>query len=72
MGGLLKAGSGFRILKKWTSSSRPREADALDRLENRGAGMSAKQRAAFLARESAKETSGNGLQANTPLSSRYA
>jgi hypothetical protein len=67
MGGLGKA-----KLFGWLSSSRPREADALDRLEGRGAKMSAKQRAEFLAREQAKETSGNGLQANTPLSSRYA
>jgi hypothetical protein len=72
MGGLFKAGSGFSILKKWTSSSRPRAADALDKLEGRGAKMNAKQRAEFLAREDAKEVKGNGLAANTPLSSRYA
>lgn len=56
----------------WFKSSRPRAADALDKLEDRGAGMSAKQRAEFLAREDAKEVRGNGLGANTPLSSRYA
>ena len=72
MGALFKAGSGIHILKEWTSSSRPRKADALDRLEGRGAKMSAKQRAEFLAREDAKEVRGNGLAANTPLSSRYA
>lgn len=72
MGSLFKAGSGFSLLKKWGSSSRPRAADALDRLEGRGAKMSAKQREQFLAREDAKEVVGNGLAANTPLSSRYA
>jgi len=71
MGGIFKEASGFRILKKWTSSSRPREADALDRLEDRGAGMSAKQRAEFLARESAKESAAPGIQARSPLSTRY-
>jgi hypothetical protein len=72
MGGLFKKASGFALLKKWGSSSRPRAADALDRLQDRGAGMSAQQRAEFLAREDAKEVTGNGLGARTPLSSRYA
>lgn len=71
MGGLLKKSSAFHMFKEWTSSSRPRTSP-YDKLEAGGAKMTAKQRAAFLARESAKETSGNGLQANTPLSSRYA
>ena len=55
----------------WFDSSRPKTS-AFDKLENRGAGMSAEQRASFLAREQSKESSGNGLAANTPLSSRYA
>ena len=72
MGGLFGRLKSASLLKSWTSSSRPREADALDKLEGRGANMTAKQRAEFLAREGAKESSGNGLAANTPLSSRYA
>ena len=67
MGGLGKS-----KLFGWLSSSRPRAADALDKLEGRGAKMNAKQRADFLRRESFKESSGDGLAANTPLSSRYA
>jgi DNA-binding transcriptional regulator PaaX len=55
----------------WFDSSRPRTSP-FDKLEDKGAKMTAKQRTAFLAREAAKETKGNGLQANTPLSSRYA
>jgi hypothetical protein len=55
----------------WFDSSRPKTTP-FDKLEGRGAKMSAKQRAEFLAREGAKESSGNGLRANTPLSSRYA
>lgn len=71
MGGLFKAGSAFHMVKEWTSSSRPRTTP-FDKLEGGGAKMTAAQRAAFLAREQAKETSGNGLQAaTTPLSSRY-
>ena len=72
MGGIFKKANAFKIFKDWTSSSRPRAADALDRLEGRGGKMSAKQRTEFLAREQAKEASGSGLQADTPLSSRYA
>lgn len=71
MGGIFSKASGFKILKDWTSSSRPRTSP-FDKLEAGGGKMSAKQRAEFLARESAKESSGPGLQASTPLSSRYA
>jgi hypothetical protein len=55
----------------WFDSSRPRTTK-FDRLEAKGAKMSAKQRAEFLAREAAKEPSGPGLQAETPLSTRYS
>ncbi len=71
MGGLFETGSGFSILKKWTSSSRPKTSP-FDNLVNRGKGMAKAERAAFLKREAAKESVGNGLQANTPLTSRYA
>ncbi len=71
MGGLFKAGSGFALLKKWGSSSRPKTTQ-FDDLVDRGKGMSTKERADFLAREDAKVATGSGLQAKTPLSSRYA
>lgn len=71
MGGLFKTGSSFALIKKWTSSSRPKTSQ-FDSLVNRGKGMTKGERADFLAREAAKEPSGGGLAANTPLSSRYA
>lgn len=70
MGDLFAAGSGPALIKKWTSSSRPRTS-IFDKLEAGGSKMTAKQRAAFIAREEAKGSSGGGLQADTPLSTRY-
>lgn len=69
MGALFAQGAGAK-LAGWFDSSRPRTS-AFDKLEAGGAKMSAKQRAEFLAREDAKQVTGNGLRANTPLSSRY-
>lgn len=66
MGGLAKA----KFLG-YFDSSRPKTGP-FDALEKKGKHMSAKQRTEFLAREKAKETKGNGLQAQTPLTSRYA
>jgi len=74
MGALLAAGGSGGAIHKMLGhfgSSRPKTT-AFDNLKDRGKGMGKKERAAFLAREEAKEASGNGLQANTPLSSRYA
>ena len=55
----------------WFDSSRPKTT-AFDNLVKRGKGMAKAERTAFLKREAAKESSGPGLSANTPLSSRYA
>jgi len=74
MGGLLAgAGSGGALHKMFGhfGSSRPKTTP-FDNLKDRGKNMTKAERAAFLAREEAKEASGNGMQANTPLSSRYA
>jgi len=71
MGSLFETGSGFALLKKWTSSSRPKTTQ-FDNLVKRGKGMTKKERADFVQREQAKEAPEGGLQANTPLSSRYA
>lgn len=75
MGGLFSAPgaimAGGMKAAGWFDSSRPKTTK-FDRLEMRGAKMSAKQRAEFLAREAAKEPSGPGLKAQTPLSSRYS
>ena len=74
MGALLAAGGSggaFHQLAGHFGSSRPKTT-AFDNLKDRGKGMTKEERAAFLAREEAKEAKGNGLQANTPLSSRYA
>ena len=69
MGGLFASGAGAK-LAGFFDSSRPRTSP-FDKLANRGRGMSAKERADFLAREDAKASTGNGLPARTPLSSRY-
>jgi len=55
----------------WFDSSRPKTT-AFQNLSNKGKNMTKAEREAFLAREDAKQATGNGLKANTPLSSRYA
>ena len=69
MGSLFHAGAAKK--SGWFDSSRPRTS-RFDKLENKGKNMTAKERADFLAREDAKEVTGSGLAANTPLTSRYA
>jgi len=70
MGGLFQHGAGAKMAG-WFSSSRPKHT-AFDKLKDKGKGMTAQEREAFLAREDAKAAEGPGLTANTPLSSRYA
>lgn len=69
MGALFAQGAGAK-LAGWFDSSRPKTSK-FDKLEARGGKMNAQQRAEFLAREAAKESSGPGIQADTPLSTRY-
>ncbi len=74
MAGLFAGGIGAGGMHKMFGhfgSSRPKTTE-FDNLKDRGKNMTVAEREAFLAREQAKEASGPGLAANTPLSSRYA
>lgn len=55
----------------WFGSSRPKTTAFQNLTDKSGKSMTKAEREAFLAREDAKAAKGNGLVANTPLSSRY-
>lgn len=71
--GSLIGGAGFWEKQAgWFKSSRKGRKDIFSGIAGGKKGMSAQQISDLEAREAAKEPSGSGLQANTPLSSRYA